>query len=120
MSAFDELLEEVDYAVEANSFESQCLWQKVSNQEGINWESCPCGKMLTLGMVDDMPVCMSIFINKINNIPVMFYEMTSQVVDYRLVDKFLEEKFGIFYNEVCVDAGNFFRIVNKIKENNNV
>lgn len=116
MNTIDELLEEVEYAVEANSFESQCLWQRFSNQEGVVWESCSQGKMITLGITDDMPVCMSVFVNTINGVNVLFYEMTSQVVDYRLVDKFLEQKFGIFYNEVCVDSGNFFWIINIIKE----
>lgn len=119
MNTIDELLEEIEYAVEANSFESQCLWQRFSNQEGIVWEICPQGKMITLGKTDGMPVCMSVFVNKINGVNVLFYEMTSLVVDYRLVDKFLEEKFGIFYREVCVDSGNFFRIINSIKEKQN-
>ena len=115
MRDFEESFNEVKFAVEANSFEKHCLWEKYKDQ--IKWEQGNSGIAKIIGNIDNMPVVMSILIDHLNGVPVMFYEMTSLVVDYRIVDTFLEDKFGEF-NKInkCFDANNFNRIIQELGE----
>ncbi len=102
----DELLQEVAYALEANSFEQRCLYEKYNNR--CEWESKCEGISKMLGKVDGFPVHMSITFIKINGNLVLVWWLTSVIADYRLVDKFLDElpkltKFS--------DAAGFYNLV---------
>ena len=109
----DTLIEKAQFAVEANSYEKINLWLEYKDK--LDWKQITEGKLITLGKVDDLPICMSIFVDILNGVPVMFYEMTSLMVDYRLVDDYLENKFGEFHSrDYCTNSMNFGRIVNEI------
>lgn len=110
----DNLIENAKFAVEANSFEKNRLWSE--HKDKLDWKENTEGKMITLGELDGIPVCMSIFVDTLNGFNVIFYEMTSLVVDYRMVDAWLEDKFGGLFGKMdtCFDAKNFHNIINKL------
>ncbi len=95
---FRQRLAETKFVVKASSDEMQLLWEKFCKQSmykteltKYDWEQLNPGRVLTLGELAGMPVCVSVFWFKINGIMVMFIEGTSQVVDHRMIDKWLEE-----------------------------
>lgn len=80
-----EMLNKCVGAVEANTFESMCLWQGHNG----TWVSATSGRLTTVGHIDDMPVCISLLVNIVNGSPILFYYPTSIMVDYRLIDAWL-------------------------------
>lgn len=111
----DDLISKAEYALEANAVELRYLYNKWADK--IKWEKVNAGKLVTLGLVDERPVTMQQTIVVLNDIPVLVYEMASELVDYRLTDKYLTEKFGHHPKlNYCFDSDNFHRIVNSIKD----
>ena len=95
---FIQRLKETQFVVDATSDEMQMLWEKFCDQSMYKtplnvykWEQLNPGCVKTLGKLADMPVCMSMHWHRINGIMVMFYEGTSQVVDHRMIDQWIEE-----------------------------
>lgn len=78
-------------AVEANSYEQMCIWQDYHKEHGMSWNARAQGFLETVGHVGDMPVCISLQTVEIDGHKILFYEATSQVVDYRLVEAWLEK-----------------------------
>lgn len=97
--ALEEMLKETFYLVEATSFEHHCLWAENSHQsdrrvfDAIEWIQGNPGRMIEIGKVGDMPVVISLHWDFLNGQPVCFWHATSLVVDYRLVNRWLEENF---------------------------
>lgn len=87
------------WAIEATSCESLEIWSDW--HEGNSWEQCH-GWWETIGHVyisDDsrgdverMPVCVNMHWNLLNGHPVCFYDAMSQVVDYRMVEKYIDAR----------------------------
>lgn len=92
-------IKETKYVVEASSDECFMLWEKFSNEAMFKrpdfnvhkWEQLNPGLSLTLGEIVGRPVCMHIWWYKIDGVMVMFWEMTSQLQDYAMAEKWLEE-----------------------------
>lgn len=82
-------LEGVVGVVEANSFESMCLWQRWQEM-GKSWVSTGHGYLATVGHLGDMPVCISILTATVDGEKILFIDPTSQVVDYRMVEEWLK------------------------------
>lgn len=76
-------------AVEANSYETLCLWEECHKHLGKSWLQNNCGLMEQIGTIDDKPVCLSLFTNVVDGHKVLFFDATSQVVDHRMVDAWL-------------------------------
>lgn len=92
------LLNETRFVVNATSDEVQMLWEKFSTEtihktplSVYRWDQLNPGRVIDLGKLAGMPVCMSVRWFRINGILVMFYEGISQVVDSRMMDKWIEE-----------------------------
>ena len=102
----DELLQEVAYAVEANSFEQMCLYERYHNR--CEWESKCDGIGKMIGKVGGLPVWISITFIKINGTPILVWDLTSLVADYRLSDKFLDELPKLTKKS---DAGGFYNLI---------
>lgn len=84
-----EFLSGVVGVVEANSFERLCLWQEHHTRR--LWLDRNDGLLETVGHLDGMPVCLSLLTSKIDGHKVLFIDATSQVVDHRMIDKWLAE-----------------------------
>lgn len=86
------------YAVEGDSFAAWEHFQK--HRPGWTWEQCHgwgftldrvAIMKLPVGRIERMPVCVSVTWDLIAGELVAFYEATSQVVDHRIVDKYIRK-----------------------------
>jgi hypothetical protein len=82
------------YAVDGDSFDAWKEW----HERATSWEQChgwliTLGRVaimkLPLGKVERMSVCVAVDWVLINGKLVAFYDATSQVVDHRIVDKYI-------------------------------
>lgn len=76
--------------VEANSYESMCLWREYHQERKLRWEQGLGGYLPTVGKIDGRPVCLSLFVNTIKGHKILFIEPTSQVVDWEMIDVWLK------------------------------
>jgi len=84
----------VDVFVEASAGGRQLLWRECNQSTPkISWVSFPTGLMPTIGTSNDMPVTLSFSKVMINKRTVLFYEVTSQVADFRVVDCWFDYHF---------------------------
>jgi hypothetical protein len=93
MDNLDTILDNLKNAtvvVEANSFEELRHWEKWSPRR--KWEQTPIGHVITIGKLDDRPVVIQFNYAKINGESVVFWHATSQVVDYKMIDKWMMER----------------------------
>jgi hypothetical protein len=76
--------------VEANSYESLCLWRDFHKEQKMTWVQGLGGYVPTIGMIDGRPVCLSLFVNTIGGHKILFIEGVSQVVDHVMIDAWLK------------------------------
>lgn len=78
--------------VDANSYESMCLWQEYDRQgRRDQWKSGGGGPLVTVGTVGRMPVCISLLVNEVEGNRLLFIDATSTVVDHRMIDAWLQK-----------------------------
>lgn len=80
----------VSGAIEATDVERHGLMEKYTRY-GVTWKSNTGGLLTSVGALGDMPVCISLNKAKIDGQSIIFYHATSQVVDHRMVRKWLED-----------------------------
>src|SRR6185369_11590419 len=72
--------------------EQLCLWNENDKSESpLVWEQDCVGMWEKIGELDGMPICISMAILKIAGKRILFWELTSQVHDYRMVEPFFEK-----------------------------
>jgi len=93
------------FLVEATDFEALCLWsewaEEAHDKDGplrhrhrrIPWQQISLGYGETVGHFGRMPVAVSVTFARVLGQIIVFYEATSQVVDHRMVDKWLTTAF---------------------------
>lgn len=110
-------LAETVYVVEATNCEKLFLWKET--KDTVKWESINSGFGFTVGHIADMPVVVSFTFAIINNKKVMFYEATSQVVDYRMIEDWICKYVPVVVmnckRDTCTDASNFHQCLHTIK-----
>lgn len=91
-------LRDTFYIVEANDYERLALWRESAKDadnpvihEPVNWHQESEGVAVDLGTLDEMPVMVCLTWAIINNIRVMFVDPVGQIVDWRMIDKWLAE-----------------------------
>lgn len=78
--------------VEANTYEQHMLWhENRCHGQPKTWVSNTFGLRAVIGDLADMPVCISLLTAEVEDHKLLFVYATSQVVDYRMVDKWLED-----------------------------
>jgi hypothetical protein len=80
------------HLVEVNSFISSVLWEKYSKKV-TSWRGWSAGFSETVGYINNKPICVSVFFTMIDGDWIGFYEPTSQMVDYSMVDDHLKKHF---------------------------
>jgi hypothetical protein len=83
--------------VEASSFERSSLWgawgkdspQKI--REGFTWVQKNPGCFFTIGYLNGDPIVMCMMRAVVNGKLIVFWELTSQVRDYRMAETFLKQ-----------------------------
>lgn len=111
-----EKLAQARFVVEANNFEKQCLWQDYKDK--LEWESIPSGELATVGHLDGRPVCLSILWARLNGQLVLFQHATSQLVDYALIEEWLNTHCNPQHNgrSARCDANNFHQCLHAVRE----
>ena len=121
-------LENVFYSVEADSFATQVLWENwAKGAEDINgkrfsrveWESISSGRMVEVCYMEQgtRPVMLSLWMAIIEGREVLFYQSSSQVVDWVAIEKWLEANVPSFKKR-HTDAMNFHNAVHAIRREN--
>ncbi len=76
-------------AVEANRFEEMALWERYHKEKGKTWEGTS-GYGVHVGDIDGRPVCLSFLLKTIDGKKILFWHPTSQVVDYVMIEEYME------------------------------
>ncbi|AGS81076.1 hypothetical protein [Caulobacter phage Cr30] len=84
-----DFLSDVVGVVECDSYGRMMLWKE--NHERYKWEESRHGYGPTVGYLADMPVCISIRKVVVDGLPILKIDATSTVVDWRLIDKWLND-----------------------------
>ncbi len=108
---------DVKYVLTANSFEISQLWSKYSKI--VKWESSNGGPGITIGEIEGRNVWVAVYPFKINGETIIQLDCTSQLVDYKMLDDWIADHFPLIGSkslDASVDANNFHRVVNKIRE----
>ena len=81
--------------VEATRFEHHALWRLNDLDGRHKWESATAGLGEIIGKVGKMPVAISLNVDVIDGHRILFYHATSQVVDHRMVEAWLEKNLPV-------------------------
>lgn len=84
-----EFLHGVVGVVEANSYETMCLWKEYAEELKKPWKQRCDGLGEIVGKLADMPVFLSLLTAEIEGHKILFIDATSQVIDHRLIDQWL-------------------------------
>lgn len=113
----EERLKITDFLVEANSFEKHTLWREW--HEKLTWQQENPGESVTIGHLDDRPVCVSFFWDTIGGKLICFYDAHSAVVDWTMINDWLRKHFTGRWDSgtrwAHTDAMNFHLCVDHIK-----
>lgn len=134
-SALYESLKNVQFWVEANDFEIDTLFNNHStsarrecipllyrdNGKRVSWKRGPdeTGHRFPIGYVKgnrDLAVWIKFYIAKINGKHVCFYQATSDIVDYFLIEEWLQHFFGNYYRLNHCDSANFYQCLLAVNE----
>lgn len=85
-----EFIADVIGAVEATSFERHSLWQEYTST-GTKWKDSGHGIGTVVGLIDDRPIFIALNTAVIDNDKVLFYEATSQLVDWVMIEEWLQK-----------------------------
>lgn len=124
-----ELFKDVVFIVECTLNEQQTFWRdyhyKPIYPDVIvkSWAQDQLGYTIQIGQLDDRPINICIFFATLDGKKVMFYEAISQVVDYEMVEKWMDHfskdiRWDISTRRAKCDSSNFHHCLNAIKELN--
>lgn len=116
--------------VEATNSEYHWIWREHVHdapQNGFtkfSWDERSSGMWFNIGSVDNRPICISLRTSTVEGAKILFYEGTSELVDYRMLRDFIEhivpdtarESDGHLNHS---DAGNFVNVIFEIKNQDN-
>ena len=109
---FEQMLSNTKYAVEANSFETSSIYTNFviggRLKDGISWKQVSLGTGVVVGHIDNRPIFVSLLWNYIHGELVLFWEATSVVVDYAVVEDWLDKNLASDLKKS--DAMNFHNI----------
>ncbi len=103
----------IDGFCEADSYAYYQLWETWHGRVKT-WEQEMQGRINTIGKWHDRPVCLSLNAAKINGKRVLFYDPTSQLVDWVMVEEWLSRTLRT-KNQPRTDAMNFGNLLRNLK-----
>lgn len=112
----DKFLSGVIGVVDATHFEMHCIWRECHEDQKMPWESRSDGRFIGVGFCAEMPVTLSLWTSMVNGNAILFVDSPSQVVDHRLIDKWLAENMPASARDddghvIRTDATNFHNIL---------
>lgn len=75
--------------VEATSYERRRLWMEHASST-MRWAPDNSGPMISVGTLDNRSICIAPFVYNISGKEVMFLEVTSEVVDWKMITEWLQ------------------------------
>lgn len=84
-------LENIHGAVEATSFERMCLWERNRDRAKREWVENLSGIGKNVGEFSGSPVFISLLTAMIDGKKILFYEATSVVVNWDIIEKWLQD-----------------------------
>lgn len=114
----DPRFDDVVYRIEATDFEQLSLWKENNDfPEGhhmkVKWEQDCLGFWREIGHIAGHPVCISCSFTKLNGKRIVFYNATSMVVDYAMVEEWINKQCPEGTHKT--DPMNFGHCINFIK-----
>jgi hypothetical protein len=104
VNSIDPRFDKTVYLVEANDYERLSLWREHAINSGWSdkhvdvakfvWQQENPGLWLDIGRVDGRPITLSFFWNTVNGRMVCFWESSSQLVDYKMIDEWFQKNVG--------------------------
>lgn len=76
-----------EFVIEATDFEERCLWNEYG--ERIQWEQLNPGWWEEIGKVAHRPIAVTVSFARLDGRLVMFYEGCSELVDYKMVRRWV-------------------------------
>ncbi len=90
--AIDKLLSDVVGVVDVDSFGKFSLWERNNQSEKpLKWKENLSGLLVTVGYINDSPVCISLSTAEIDGNKYLFIDPTSMFVDYGMIDGWLKD-----------------------------
>lgn len=110
---FVALLADTYYAVEANSFEYSALYKEYAKEQGHVWKENLSGRGACIGYVGKRMVFVSFRTAIINGRKILFYEATSPMVDWDMIEDWLRSNLPTSAKRAAgdlrkADANNFY------------
>jgi hypothetical protein len=124
------LFKDVVFLVDASYTEHFFLWKENFHEltrqyyAVKTWEDEGMGHSINIGEINKRPVCVTLFYTEINGHRVMFYEGTSQVVDHKMIERWLQHwtlktiRWDNGHRWAHSDAMNFHHCIDAIQELN--
>ncbi len=111
------LCDSTEFVVEADEFARFQLNRQW--HEKVDWEFDPRCYKVDIGTFAGFPVTLNLQFTKLNGKRIMFYSPSSQVVDYEMIDQWLQAncnptRFGGL-NRAHVDASNFMQVIDFVR-----
>ncbi|MFW5847527.1 MAG: hypothetical protein ACOCVF_01225 [bacterium] len=108
------------FFIEANSFETMCLWEKYKDE--TNWEEDSMGVLVQVGEIDGLkPVYVSFSFAKIFGKRICFFDVTSRYADYAMIQDYIKDNFPVKWDngsrDAITDAMNFHHVIDTCKNN---
>ena len=104
----DERFDNTDYIVEANSFEHMSIYSDRYKFKGFeSWKEDNVGIHATVGVVNDLPVCVDVRWSIVNGMSILFWSASSRMVDYDMIEEWFKENCNC---DKKTDAMNFNQV----------
>lgn len=115
----DPRFSQTEYVVDASHEECFNVWYRWSYIHGLEMEQDMRGHVVTIGHVDERPICVTVFWYVVAGYRVAFVEGSSELVDYKMVDNWQRAVFPCLRNNLYhnrhSNATNFGNIVSSIR-----
>jgi hypothetical protein len=112
----DDLLGDVDFLVEATSFERYTLWKE--HHKDFGWIQHNQILDREIKKIKGRPISINFAFATIKNKKVAFYHPSSTLVDYKVIKKWLTDRFQLTHDNYTrwnhVDANNFHNCLNSL------
>jgi hypothetical protein len=103
-------IKDSSFVVEATSMEQSQLWEQY-NKKGLIFSNAGYG--ITVGNLNDRPICISITKATYKGKNILIWEATSQLVDYMMIEDFFKKTFNEYKK---ADAQNFHNCIHYLNE----
>jgi predicted nucleotide-binding protein (sugar kinase/HSP70/actin superfamily) len=113
-------MSQVKFFVEANSYEMFKLWQENKNYDiPCKWDEHHSGFGFTIGRISNRPIVLTFSFATLDDSLVCFYTSSSQLVDHKMIEDFIEFCWPIKYDHghrrAMTDAQNFHHCIHYCK-----